>query len=435
MFFTSKYHFLSLLIFCILLAGCQPKVYLMPPPISLQPESKLFTLSGNNLQDDNLLYSLYATNRLPYDKPNSSSIGYSIFPSDTLRLGFVVHSIGEKGTTWDDLYQQSLKQKRDKKLLIVQEYVRETTKYDQDDDPGKTSSRGEGFFTQINEVLDNSFDKDLLVYVHGANSNFYRATAQGAQYFHFTGHNSVVLTFSWPSAENILKYKTDVAHARQTVPAFTRLLEILAHHTKARNINILAYSAGAQVVAPGLASLRDLYPTTPPEELKKRLRIGEVYFASPDTNFKAFVHRYLKFKDIVGRTTINLNRNDSVLRLAAFQNGVSRLGRPDGSELTEQEAQLMIEALKTPNLDVLDVGGSEALKLGGAHDSWYNHPWVSNDLLLLLFFNVTPEERGLIKYFHKSGAKGYRFPPDYVQKIKQIIDEHEGEIPRKITVE
>jgi esterase/lipase superfamily enzyme len=432
---TTRNQYCYLLVFCILLAGCQPKVYLMPPPISLHPESKLFNLSVDKLKDANFLYTLYATNRLPYDKPNSSSTGYSIFPSNILRLGFVVHSVGKEGTTWDDLYAQSIKQKRDKDLLIKQIHAKEMTQYDQDDDIGATTYRGEGFFDQINKILAKSFDKDILVYVHGANSNFYRATAQGAQYFHFTGHNSVVLTFSWPSAENILKYKTDVAHAKQTIPAFTRLLELLARHTNARNINILAYSAGAQVVAPGLASLDNLYPTIPTDELKQRLRIGEVYFAAPDTDFKAFVQRYLDFKDIVGRTTINLNQNDSVLRLAAFQNGVSRLGRPDGTELTEQERKLMIAALETPNLDVLDVGGSEALRVGRAHDSWYSHPWVSNDLLLLLLFNATPEQRGLIKSYHKSGAKGYRFPENYVQKIIQIIEEHKDEIPQKHTTE
>ena len=84
--------------------------------------------------------------------------------------------------------------------------------------------------------------------------------------------------------------------------------------------------------------------------------------------------------------------------------------------------------MKTPRLDVLDVGGSEALRLGGAHDSWYNHPWVSTDLFLLLFFNASPEERGLEKFYFQNGAEGYHFPRDYDLKIKQIINEHKKDI-------
>lgn len=413
----------------LLLSGCQPKVYLMPPPVGLKAASKFFEMTDDS-RDENLLYTLYATNRQPFDRPNGN-IGYTIFPSDDLRLGFVVHSVGDEGTSWQALRAQSSKDKRDNDLLIKQIYVRPRTEYRKEDDITKTSSKGEGFFDRINTLLETSFDKDLLVYVHGANSNFYRATAQGAQIFHFTGHNTIVLSFSWPSAENIFKYKTDVLHAKKTVPAFARLLEILANHTNARNINILTYSAGTQVTVPGLAYLRSQYPELSSRELKNKFRIGEVYFAAPDMNFNTFVDQYLEFKDIVGRTTINLNRYDKVLRLAAYQNGVSRLGRPNLKDITVEEGQILIEATKSPKLNILNVGDSKALKVGGAHDSWYNHPWVSNDLLLLLLFNANPEERGLQKYISKNGAESYFFPDDYDKKILKIIRKGVGKTPRK----
>ncbi len=420
MFSTSRTYLFILSLLLIALAGCQPKVYLMPPPVALQSNVDEFFHMSEESKDDNLLYTLYATNRIPFNKMDSST-GYTIFPSDKLEIGFVVYSVGGEDMSWDDFYEQSIKEKRDKELLLSQEFIREGAQYHKDDDFKQTSSRAKGFFNRINRAIDTSFDKDITIYVHGANSNFYRATAQGAQFFHYTGHNSIILTFSWPSAENLLKYKTDVLHAKKTVPAFARLIEILAEHTKARNINILAYSAGAQVAAPGLAYLRDLYPEVSSAELKKRLRIGEVYFAAPDTAFQAFTERYLKFKDIVNRTTINLNQNDKILRLAAFQNGVSRLGRPDASELTPKEDELIIATLETPQLNVLDVGGSEALNVGSAHDSWYSHPWVSNDLIMLLLFNASPEERGLVAHYNERGVKRYLFPQGYDQNIRQLM--------------
>lgn len=426
-------HLFILLIPLMLLGACQPKVYLMPPPIGIQPDSTLFYMSEDRT-DDNLLYTLYATNRHPFNKPDSST-GYTIFPSDTLELGFVVYTVGDEDMTWDEFYEQSLKTKRDKDLLLTKKFIREGAEYQKGDDLNQTSSRAEGFFEQINRAIDKSFDKDITIYVHGANSGFYRATAQGAQFFHFTGQNSIILIFSWPSAENLLKYKTDVLHAQKTIPAFAMLVEILAKHTKARNINILAYSAGAQVAAPGLAYLRDLYPTQSGEELQKQFRIGEVYFAAPDTAFQPFIERYLKFKDIVRRTTINLNHNDRILRLAAFQNGVSRLGRPDASELSPEETETIMALLETPELNVLDVGGSEALNLGSAHDSWYSHPWVSNDLLMLFLFNTPPDERGLRAYYSDDGVKRYHFPKDYVQNVRQIIKEQKVKLLKRNRVE
>ena len=333
----------------------------------------------------------------------------------------MVHSVGDEGTTWDDLLHQSLNPNRDKKLLLKQIFARGVVRYDEKDSLQQVPAKAEGFYEQVNRTLENSFDTDLLVYVHGANSNFYRATAQGAQLFHYTGHNALVLSFSWPSAENLFKYKTDVLHAKKTVPAFARLIELLAYHTKARNINILAYSAGAQVVAPGLAYFHEIYPTMSSAELKKKLRIGEVYFAAPDTAFKPFINRYLKFKDIVERTTINFNKNDNVLRLAAFQNRSSRLGRPDISELDEEEDRKIVEVTASPQLNILDVGRSEGLALGGAHDFWYNNPWVSNDLLFLFLFNADPVKRGLVPHYAENGVKFYRFPSDYDRRIQQIL--------------
>lgn len=426
-------HYFVFFVIILLFSGCQPKVYLMPTPIGLDKDSLAFELSEDN-KEGNFLYTLYATNRTPFEISYHYN-KYSIFPSNSLRLGYVIHRVGDEEMSWEDLLKESLRENRSTNLLIEKIASLEMAHYDLSDDTTKDSDPETDFFNKINQELDKMYNKDLLVYVHGANCNFYRATAQGAQYFHFTGHNSIVLTFSWPSAENILKYKTDVLHAKQTVPAFARLIEILAKNTNAKNINILAYSAGAQVVAPGLAYLRDLYPDLTPETLKKRLRIGEVYLAAPDTNFAPFIDRYMKFKDIVERTTINLNQYDKVLRISALQNGISRLGRPNRNELTEEEGLAIIEALQKDTLDILNVGDSEALQLGGAHDSWYNHPWVSNDLLLLMLFNASPEERGLEKYELGNGETGYFFPENYDKIIREILETERDEFRRGLQQE
>ncbi len=422
-----RHSFFLLLVFA--LSACQPKVYLMPAPVGLDSGGEFFLLSEENI-DENLLYTLYATNRIPFNKIDEST-GYTIFPSDKLELGFLVHSVGDGDMSWDELYTESMKQDRDKDLLLSQEFVKPMAVYHKDDSLEKTSDRATGFFARLNQALENSFDKDITVYVHGANSNFYRATAQGAQLFHFTGHNSLILSFSWPSAENLLKYKTDVLHAKKTVPAFARLLEILALHTKAKNINIVAYSAGAQVVAPGLAYLHDLYPELSSRDLKQKLRIGEVYFAAPDTAFKPFTERYMKFRDIVMRTTISLNHNDRILLLAAVQNGMSRLGRPDTRELNESEAEFMLEAIETPDLDVIDAGASKALNIGKGHDYWYSNPWVSTDLLMLLIFNASPEERGLVEYRDDRRAMVYHFPDDYDAKIPALLKTQKEKMRQK----
>jgi esterase/lipase superfamily enzyme len=222
-----------------------------------------------------------------------------------------------------------------------------------------------------------------------------------------------------------------VRHAKQTISAFTNLLELLAENTIAQHINILAYSAGAQIVAPGLAALSYEFPQLSQAALKKKLRIGEVYFASPDSGYKDFIGQYLKFSDIVERVTINMNREDMVLLLSAFQNIESRLGRPDFDELNTEEDNLAIALTQTRALNILDLGESKPLQVGRAHDSWYSHTWVSSDLLLLLLYNAAPVERGLVEHWDEVGSKTYRFPKDYEETIRKILNSHKDTLSKQ----
>jgi esterase/lipase superfamily enzyme len=423
-----QYRLLILVLFTIFASGCQPKVYLMPSPVSIIAGGDIFNLTPES-HDENLIGTLYATNRVPRDVSNKDG-KYTIFPSNTLRLGYTIYRIGEEEMSWEEIYRLSLLPDRDDELLLKQEFTREVTSYKLENLNEKTVE-AEGFFDQVNQLLRENFDKDILVYVHGANSSFYRATAQGAQLHHFTGQNSLVLTFSWPSAESLLKYQTDVRHAKQTIPAFTKLLELLAENTIAQRINILAYSAGAQIVAPGLAALTYENPQLSQTALKKKLRIGEVYFASPDSAYKDFMRQYLSFSDIVERVTININREDLILLLSAFQHEESRLGRPNFDELSTEEDNLVIALTQTRALNILDLGESKPLQIGRAHDSWYGHPWVSSDLLLLLLYNAAPLERGLTEHWDEYGSKTYRFPEDYKQTLQKILGAHKDVLSRQ----
>jgi len=109
------------------------------------------------------------------------------------------------------------------------------------------------FFEYVDALLKRSPDRELLIYVHGANTDFDRAAAQAAQFQHFMGPNAVVMVFAWPSAGTLLRYGRDVVTARRSVPVFASLLELLSRHTQAEHLNLLAYSAGSMIVSPGLA--------------------------------------------------------------------------------------------------------------------------------------------------------------------------------------
>ena len=288
--------------------------------------------------------------------------------------------------------------------------------------------RARYFFEKLNQALDRSLDKDLILYVHGANNTFYRSSAQAAQFHHFTGRNSVVLFYSWPSAASLLRYAVDVNNARRTVPVFARLLELLSRHSTARYIDILAYSAGAQVLSPALAELREKYGGEDIKQLKQRLRLGEIYFAAPDVDFKVFLENLATYIDLPSHVTLTVNPDDSVLKFAARHHKVSRAGRPDPDELSSEETRWVIEASKNMPLDILWITSETIPDMDkGSHNFWYTHPWVSTDVLVLFMLQARPADRGLAEYEGEKGARVWYFPEDYPEQVDQAINRLKAE--------
>lgn len=408
------------LIICSLLAACQPRVYLMPTPEALRSGKHDPFRVKPAWDTGNRVMVGYATNRLPLGLKNER--GYITLFDNTLRMGVSSIRIGEDELSNDALHAQSLSAQRDNNLPLFLENTQELSVLDSARYDGGLAAEQRRFFDLINQALANSLDKDLTVYVHGANSNFYRATAQAAQYCHFTGRHSVVLVFAWPSAESLLRYAVDVNNAAKTVPVFADFLELLARHTQARNIDVLAYSAGAQVLSPALVELSQRFAGEDSQHIKQRLRLGEIYFAAPDIDFKRFMEQLADFIKLAQHVTVAINPSDSVLSIAQSHHGVSRAGSPDPTELTEEETRWVEQASRKLPFDILWVNPETIPDLGrGSHSFWYSNPWVSTDVLVQLLFQARPEERGLQVYDTEGDARVWLFPQDYPVQSSEAI--------------
>lgn len=415
-----KRHCLMMTALVLLLAACQPKVYLMPTPLVIgSGEADPFT-TNPALEQTTTVPVLYATNRLPLSTSGVDT--YTILPGDKLRLGVADLRIGKEDEAWDKLYLLSTTTATDRRPQLHLERLDEHTAIGPKNDPVDLPQEARQFFESVNMALAESEDKDLTVYVHGANSNVYRATAQAAQYRHFTGRNSVVLAFAWPSAESLFRYGIDVINARKTNPVFARLIEILARNTDARFINILAYSAGAQVASPGLASLGQSVSGESRKRLREQLRLGTIYFAAPDVDLKAFVEHLPHYADLARNVTVSININDFVLSLAEDHHGVSRVGRPNPDELRPEDTQWIVEASNRFGFDIININSEEIPDLDkGAHSFWYDHPWVSSDVLILFLLQLGPAERGLQENYSETGTRYWNFPTDYPARVTAVV--------------
>jgi esterase/lipase superfamily enzyme len=419
-------------------ASYQATVYLMPTPAVIsEGEFNLFDINPDREKSKDIQI-LFATNRIP------AAIGdhrtYTIFPDDKLRMGTVNIQIGEKGTSWESILKLSttdtdqrlpLKMKNIKEiaqypLIKNKKWQPETMQY-QDllaqnkQEQNVSAQNTRALADMVNKALESSIDKDITIYVHGANTGVYRASAQAAQYHHFTGQNSVVMVYLWPSAENFLAYGTDTQHALRSAPAFAKLLVLLAQHTGAKNINILAYSAGAQIVSPAL----DIIGANTPEDKRNDYRLGEIYYAASDIGVDTFIKHLKNYYDMPRSITIAINRHDRMLAIAAWRNKISRLGRPDIDDLSEEKNQWLQDVSKLPELTIIKVSAETVSGMRtSSHDFWYSHPWVSSDILTMFLFHKGPEERGLVETVAENNIHYWKFTADYPERIIDIISSH-----------
>lgn len=427
----------SLLLTSFLLSGCQPTVYLMPTPVVLQSgKHDPFANTPKSEQSSSILVG-YATNRLPAGAKKGRFYGRDF--DQNIRMGIAEVQIGNGSQSWDEIRQLSIKSAKKHEKILTLLKTTEDGVLTKNESLTALTPELQDLFARFNDAIEKSPTKDITIYVHGANSNFYRSVSQAAQYRHFTGRQAIVVLYSWPSAEKIIAYGTDVRNIMATVPTFARFIRLLAKQTTARKINILAYSAGATLTTKSLAVLgRD---TTQPDRktYRQSLRLGSIYFAAPDTDFDDFVDEYRSYEDIVDDVTITINTTDKILGIAMEdrraqtetsmgdvnqgRSGKSRLGKPDIEDLSDKDAKWIISQTNKQNFTVIDIDpGTIPGVSKGSHDYWYQSPWVSTDALLDLNFHALPQDRGLVSRKGKKGGQAWYFPADYETRVDKALD-------------
>ena len=357
---------------------------------------------------------LYATNRLPVGPTGARY--YTRVRSNQLRLGVATLQIGDGTNTWDTLYDLPTNGSEGERPKVSLTATRELAVID--DTSAAISDDAREFFDYANALLERSGDRDILIYVHGANTDFDRAAAQAAQFQHFLGRDAVVMVFAWPSAGTLLRYQRDVATARRSEPELANLLELLSRQTQAAHLNLLAYSAGAMIASPGLARAGAAAAADP-----DRIRLGEIYYAAPDIDFPVFVENLPRYEDHVRRVTVAVNMGDRALSFAQWVHRVSRAGRPNLAEIGPEETRWLAEASGGLGLDVLSIRPEDLPGLpASSHSFWYDHPWVSSDILLKLRFHAPPPERGLNINSNEIEVAFWTFPADYEERLPRVLE-------------
>jgi esterase/lipase superfamily enzyme len=389
---------------------------LMVPPLIFQDigtGAVLRPAAGLNgaapvLADGSRIAIFYATNRLPVG-PLENRI-YTVAPDRRLHVGTATLRIGDEGTTLTQIWEWSTRAEADDRPYVHLERMAERAALP-DALHGDPGTDGLAWFAEVEAALAASASRNIVIYVHGANTTVERAAGQASQLAHFSGRQAVVVLFAWPTAENFLRYPRDIRNAFGAAPHLAELVALLAAHTSAARIDVMTYSAGATVGSEGLALLARGQPDA-------AARLGEVYHAAPDADFRAFVEDMRAYAGPAERVTTAANLGDSALRLAAVVNRASRAGRPDLRELSDEAADWVLSSAGEIGAEVIHIDpGVLPATAGSSHTFWYDDPWVSSDLLAVLLFRLPAADRGLVAGTAPGGATYWSFPPDFPARV------------------
>lgn len=402
---------------CLILAlsGCAPKVYyLMPDPVGDRRASFEFTPDD---EKKGTIVVAYATNRKI--APADTGKYYAKEFDDKLRFGDAYVQIGSGDESWDEILDISLSANRGEDVPLTLTGVYRQGRLASTDDLYNLPPDIQRRLEEVDRLIERFPNREVTVYVHGANTSFYRAAALAAQYRHFSGRISPVIMYAWPSAESLIQYRKDVVNAEASVPAFVRFIKLLSEYTEFEKINILAYSAGAQLVTKSLAVLGSDGTDTDRERYRKSLRLGTVLFAAPDSEFYTFTDELRSYVDLVDNVTVTINQSDSVLNMSEKFNKGSRLGKPDIEEADADDLAWFRKMSWTDKLDIIEIDPDVIPGIDpGAHNYWYNHPWVSTDAIILLNAHFRPADRVLVSSGEENRAQLWSFPANYDQAVK-----------------
>ncbi|TNF88735.1 MAG: alpha/beta hydrolase, partial [Gammaproteobacteria bacterium] len=239
-----------------------------------------------------------------------------------------------------------------------------------------------------------------------------------SQFQYFSGNNAAVLTFAWPSPGHIFGHFADKRRSGEAAADLALSIELLAEHSIAERINLLAYSAGGRTVARALELLgaRHHDPSS--------LRLGQVYLTQSDQPMEEFLSGLPAYFDLLEAMNVTIAKGDAVLQMAALTDLKVRagsVGEGQKMNLSPEIAERLEEIMRSKRMVIIDLKDVAAEDYRFSHGAWYESSWVSTDVMIALLGGLSAEERGL-ESREVPGAVVWRFPPQYIETLEADIE-------------
>ena len=250
----------------------------------------------------------------------------------------------------------------------------------------------------------------------GFNTGFQAPIYLAAAMSHYLSEQGAVIAYSWPSQSTPLWYGQQKVDQGLSIRNLRQLLIFLSEETDAEEIHLISYNAGAPMVSSAMLQLRLMHAGDTVEQIRAERKIGNVIYAGADEDLDLFRQYFLdQFDDVASRITVYTSRTDTGLVLSrTLTTGSARLGR-SMSDLTDDDLEALANATDSAFVDVTDATRAAGRGDLFAHSYWYNNPWVSSDVIMLLRYDLPPAERGLER---GNGDAIWDFPDDYPERVR-----------------
>ena len=423
----------------LMIAGCAgvpvDQVDLMPAP-DVYGDGLINPLPEND-PIEKIPYKgiLYATDRRPAGEDDTERY-YVNDRGQFVRLGVARVTLAEKQFEWDFARKVSmLKTRSDKfpiKISSVEEWglLSSTVPYWADIDlmfpenPPPDATRR--FTDAINAQLALSKKKHVYIYVHGFKVVYENPVLIASELWHFMGYNGVFIAYAWPSTPSAFAYIKDSDTSGGYARNFRLLLEAIAEQTDVEQIHVIGYSNGTRLVTRALEQLALINQGKTAEEIYEKLHIHDVILVGSDLDRGVF-HSYLSdgLLNVQKHLTIYMSKSDKALGMAQFLTRRQRVGQMfggDGGEMKPWGRKALVEY--ADQISLINVTNAEGAEGGNGHGYFRNSPWASSDILMTLYYGLTPKQRGLVD---EEGLPMYTFPPDFINRLWSAIEKVDPE--------
>jgi len=410
-----------------------------------EPINEIQLMPAPDVYGDGLLNPLPDTNpfdRIPYDgilfatdrSPATEQDREQYYRNDrgqVVRLGLAEIQFGKKEFTWEFARSISMLKSRSEEYPIkitnadewgimdsTMPYWFDVSLISEDELPADATDR---FADAINEQLAVSKKKHVYIYVHGYKVVYENPVLVSAELWHFLGYDGAFIAYAWPSTPSKFAYIKDSDTAAGYARNFRLLLEFVAENTGAEEIHVIGYSNGTRLVLRAMEQLALIHEGESADEIWKQLRLRNVILIGSDLDRGVF-GAYLSdgILNVSKHLSIYMSQYDKALGVSQFLTRRQRLGQlwgGKGGEIHPLARQALIDF--RDQISFINVSDAEGSDTGNGHGYFLSSPWASSDILMTMYYGLTPEQRGLVE---QEDLPVFTFPPDYISRLWNAIE-------------